>query len=65
VSAASPEAATKNVAAWPAVTVWLTGWVVIEGVTGTPAPFIVMVACWVVTNGAVGTLEPFTRVEVD
>jgi hypothetical protein len=36
-----------NVAAWPAVTVWLVGWVVIEG--ATVAAFTVSVAGLLVT----------------
>ena len=52
-------------AVWPAVTVWLVGCVVIDGVTGTPAPVIVIVAIWVVTTGAIGTLAMLTRGEVN
>jgi hypothetical protein len=48
------------VAVWPAVTVWLVGCVVIEGVTGTPAPVIGMVVIWMVTDGAIGGLEGLT-----
>ena len=32
-----PVAATVKVAVWPVVTVWLAGWVVIEGATGAAA----------------------------
>jgi hypothetical protein len=37
-----PDAVTENVAVCPAVTVWLAGWLVIEG--GTGAGFTVSVA---------------------
>jgi len=45
------------VAVWPAGIAWLAGCVEIEGVTGTPAPVIVIVSTWVVTTGAIGTLS--------
>ena len=48
-------------AVWPAVTVWLAGCVVIDGVIGTPAPVILIVAIWVVTTGAIGTLMVLAR----
>lgn len=38
-----PAATTENVAVWPAVTVWLAGWVVIEGGVDTPRPVSVIV----------------------
>jgi hypothetical protein len=44
---AVPVAATLKVAVWPAVTVWLVGWVVIEGATVTE--FTVSVAGLLVT----------------
>ena len=47
-------------AAWPAVTVWVAGCVVIEGVTGTPAPAMAIVAIWMVTTGAIGVLAMLT-----
>ena len=31
-------ATTENVAVWPTVTLWLNGWVVIEGATDAPLP---------------------------
>jgi hypothetical protein len=40
-------AATLNEAVWPAVTVWLAGWAVIEGATG--AALTVRVAALLVT----------------
>ncbi len=42
-----PVGVTLKVAVWPAVTVWLAGWVVIEGATG--AEFTVRVAALLVT----------------
>ena len=44
-------AVTEKVAVWPAVTVWLAGWVVIVG--GTGAGFTVRVAGLLVTLPAV------------
>ncbi len=44
-------AATLKEADWPAVTVWLAGWVVIEGATA--AAFTVRVAALLVTLPAV------------
>jgi len=46
-----PVAATLKEAVWPAVTVWLAGWVVIEGATG--AALTVRVAALLVTLPAV------------
>ncbi len=46
-----PVAVTLKEAVWPAVTVWLVGWVVIEGATG--AAFTVRVAELLVTLPAV------------
>ena len=46
-----PAATTVNVAVCPAVTVWLAGWVVIEGVAA--AAFTVSVAALLVTLPAV------------
>ena len=60
-----PDAVTENVAVWPAVTVWLVGCVVIEGVTDTPLPVIVIVATWVVETCAIGTLAVLTRCEAN
>ena len=42
-----PEAVTEKVAVCPAVTVWLAGWLVIEGATG--AGFTVRIAALLVT----------------
>ena len=44
-------AATLKEAVWPAVTLWLAGWAVIEGATG--AAFTVRVAALLVTLPAV------------
>ena len=60
-----PDAVTENVAVWPAVTVWSVGCVVIEGVTDTPLPVIVIVATWVVETCAIGTLAVLTRCEAN
>ena len=49
-----------NVAIWPAVTVWLTGWVVIDGVTGIPAPLIEIDSWFVVINGVTTPLPLVT-----
>jgi hypothetical protein len=43
-----PVAATEKEAVWPAVTVWLAGWVVIEG--GTGDALTVSVAAVLVTD---------------
>ena len=47
-----PLAAAVKVAVWPAVTVWLTGWVVIDGADW--AAFTVSVAAWWWPADAVG-----------
>lgn len=62
---AAPEAVTENTAVWPAVSVWLVGCMVIEGVTGTPAPVMVIVATWSVTIGAFCTLALLACREVN
>jgi hypothetical protein len=53
------------VAVWPTVTVWLTGCAEIEGVTGTPAAVIAMVAISLATTGGKGPLAVLARRVVD
>ena len=56
-----PEAATENVAVWPTLTVWLTGWVEIDGVDPTPEPVIAMDSTSVETDVVTGPLPPASR----
>lgn len=50
-----PEAVTEKVAVWPAVTLWLAGWVVIDGVPATPVP---------VSTIVVGVLDTLLEAEM-
>ena|ERR1700737_97321 len=61
-----PVAATVNVAFCPAVTVWLAGWLVIEGLTAlarivTAAP-LVLVLPWLFVTSTVGLVGTWAYV---